>query len=137
MGTETKVGKGSGTRGRERNTLGITVPVPTRSRPDRTFATRPVPLARFLEGLIPMEYAHYYLLVFFRFCFGHWVCVLLLVDLDSHELVVTIYSDEREYNNKDIQPVIRAIGVSHTACKDEFRQKLLSHSAGVYLNLYQ
>ena len=26
------------------------------------------------------------------------------------------------------QPVIRAIGVSHTACKDEFRQNLRSHS---------
>ena len=25
--------------------------------------------------------------------------------------------------NEDTQPVIRAIGVSHTACKDEFRQK--------------
>ena len=40
--------------------------------------------------------------------------------------------------NEDTQPVIRAIGVSHTACKDEFRQNLRSHSctAGVYFNFY-
>ena len=30
--------------------------------------------------------------------------------------------------NEDTQPVIRAIGVSHTACKDEFRQNIRSHS---------
>ena len=30
--------------------------------------------------------------------------------------------------NEVTQPVIRAIGVSHTACKDEFRQHLRSHS---------
>ena len=28
------------------------------------------------------------------------------------------------FNNEDTQPVIRAIVVSHTACKDEFRQNL-------------
>ena len=33
-------------------------------------------------------------------------------------------------------PVKRAIGVSHTACKDEFRQNLLSHTAGVYSYFY-
>ena len=30
--------------------------------------------------------------------------------------------------NEDTQLVIRAIGVSHTACKDEFRRNLRSHS---------
>ena len=30
--------------------------------------------------------------------------------------------------NEDTQPVIRAIGVSHTACKDEFRLNIRSHS---------
>ena len=32
---------------------------------------------------------------------------------------------------------IRAIGVSHTACKDEFRQNLWSHSWSVFLFLYE
>ena len=31
--------------------------------------------------------------------------------------------------------MIRAIGVSHTACKDEFRQ-IFDLTAGVYYNLY-
>ena len=35
--------------------------------------------------------------------------------------------------NEDTHPVIRAIGVSHTACKDEFRQNLRSHSWSVFL----
>ena len=30
-------------------------------------------------------------------------------------------------------PVIRAIGVSHTACKDEFRRNIRSHSWSVFL----
>ena len=30
--------------------------------------------------------------------------------------------------NEDTQPVIRAIGVSHTTCKDEVRQNIRSHS---------
>ena len=34
--------------------------------------------------------------------------------------------------NEDTQPVIRAIGVSHTACKDEFRQNVRSHSWSVF-----
>ena len=33
---------------------------------------------------------------------------------------------------EDTQPVVRAIGVSHTACKDEFRQNLRSHSWSVF-----
>ena len=33
--------------------------------------------------------------------------------------------------NEDTQPVIRAFGVSHTACKDEFRRNLRSHSWSV------
>ena len=37
--------------------------------------------------------------------------------------------------NEDTQPVIRAIGVSHIGCKDEFRQNLRSHSWSVYLFL--
>ena len=35
--------------------------------------------------------------------------------------------------NEDTQPVIRAIGVSHTACKHEFRQNIRSHSWSVFL----
>ena len=35
--------------------------------------------------------------------------------------------------NEDTHTVIRAIGVSHTACKYEFRQKLRSHSWSVYI----
>ena len=52
--------------------------------------------------------------------------------------------------NEDRQPVIRAIRVSHTACKDEFRRNLRYHTqlakmssdkifdltAGVYYNFY-
>ena len=34
--------------------------------------------------------------------------------------------------DEDTQPVIRAIGVSHTACKDEFRQIIRSHSWSVF-----
>ena len=34
--------------------------------------------------------------------------------------------------NEDTQPVIRAIGVSHTACKDEFRQNIWPHSWNVF-----
>ena len=34
--------------------------------------------------------------------------------------------------DEDTQPVIRAIGVSHTACKDEFRQNPRSHSWSVF-----
>ena len=37
---------------------------------------------------------------------------------------------ENDYNNT--QPVIRAIGVSHTACEDEFRQNIRSHSWSVF-----
>ena len=33
--------------------------------------------------------------------------------------------------NQDTRPVIRAIGVSHTACKDEFRQNIRSHRYSV------
>ena len=43
VGTETNVGKGAGSRGREQNTFGIPVPVPTRSQPDHIFPTRPLP----------------------------------------------------------------------------------------------
>ena len=39
--------------------------------------------------------------------------------------------------NEDTQLVMRAIGVSHTACKDEFRRNLRSHSWSVfYFNFY-
>ena len=37
--------------------------------------------------------------------------------------------------NEDTHPVIRAIGVSHTGCKDEFRRKLRSHSWNLFLFL--
>ena len=35
--------------------------------------------------------------------------------------------------NEDTPPVIRAIGVSHTACKDEFRQ-IFDLTAGVHFH---
>ena len=38
--------------------------------------------------------------------------------------------------NEDTQPVIRVIGVSHTACKDEIRQNLGPHSWSVFLFLF-
>ena len=40
--------------------------------------------------------------------------------------------------NEDTQPVIRAIGVSHTTCKDKFRQNIRSPSWSVYFfyNIY-
>ena len=34
--------------------------------------------------------------------------------------------------NEDTQPVIRSIGLSHTACIGEFRQNLRSHSRSVF-----
>ena len=34
--------------------------------------------------------------------------------------------------NEDTHPVIRAIGVSHTACKDEFFDKIFDLTAGVH-----
>ena len=34
--------------------------------------------------------------------------------------------------NEDTQLVMRAIGASHTACKDEFRRNLRSHSWSVF-----
>ena len=39
--TEITQGKGSGNRGRERNTSGVSVPVPSRYAPDHMFPTRP------------------------------------------------------------------------------------------------
>ena len=42
-------------------------------------------------------------------------------------LIVTLYSQGKSPTyilNEDTQPVIRAIGESHTACKDEFRLNL-------------
>ena len=38
--------------------------------------------------------------------------------------------------NEDTQLVIRAVGVSHTACKDEFRQDIRSHSWSVFSLFY-
>ena len=38
-------------------------------------------------------------------------------------------------DHEDTQPVIRAIGVSHTACKDEF-DKICDLTAGVYFDFY-
>ena len=35
--------------------------------------------------------------------------------------------------NQDTQPIKRAIGVSHTACEDEFKQYIPSHSRRVFL----
>ena len=40
--------------------------------------------------------------------------------------------DYTRYHLPGIMPVIRAIGVSHTARKDEFRQNLQSHSWSVF-----
>ena len=49
--------------------------------------------------------------------------VLLAVDLWQMSMLLLTY-----ILYEDTQPVIRAIGVSHTACKDEFRQNIRSHS---------
>ena len=44
-----------------------------------------------------------------------------------------IYMESPTYIlNEDTQLVMRAIGVSHTACKDEFRRNLQSHSWSVF-----
>ena len=53
------------------------------------------------------------------------------VDPDSYTVVERGVAD-LYIPNEDTQPVIRAIGVSHTACKDEFRQNLRSHSWSVF-----
>ena len=37
--------------------------------------------------------------------------------------------------DENTHPVIREIGVSHTACKDEFRQNLRPHRWSVFLFL--
>ena len=39
--------------------------------------------------------------------------------------------------DEDTHPVIRAIGVSHTACKDEFHDEILDLTAGLYLYFLQ
>ena len=38
--------------------------------------------------------------------------------------------------NEDTQPVIRAIGVSHTACSEKSFDKIFDLTAGVYFNFY-
>ena len=48
---------------------------------------------------------------------------IIPVDPDSYTVVVTGVADLY-----DTQLVIRAIGVSNTACRDEFRRNLRSHS---------
>ena len=54
-------------------------------------------------------------------------------------VIHTIYCMLIYYNiyilDGDTQPVPRATGVSHTACKDEFRQNLRSHSWSVFFFL--
>ena len=43
--------------------------------------------------------------------------------------------EKRKTNlDEDTQRVIRAIGVSHTACQDEFRQNIFDLTALVYLH---
>ena len=51
-------------------------------------------------------------------------------------LFFMIYFESPTYilNNEDPQPVIRAIGVSHTACKKISFDKILDLTAGVYFN---
>ena len=51
------------------------------------------------------------------FCFGVFFFLLLLRVITWSPTYIL---------NEDTQPVIRAIGVSHTACKDEFRQSIRS-----------
>ena len=34
---------------------------------------------------------------------------------------------------RDTHPIIRALGISHTACKYEFRRNLRSHTSSVFL----
>ena len=52
------------------------------------------------------------------------------VDPDSYTVVARGVSTY--ILNEDTQPVIRAIVVSHTACKYEFRQSIRSHRWSVF-----
>ena len=56
-----------------------------------------------------------------------YVCVYYPVDPDSYTVVAWGLADLLDTN-----PVIRAIGVSHKASKDEFRQNIRSHSWSVF-----
>ena len=52
------------------------------------------------------------------------------VDSDSY---IELQGESPTYIlNEDTQPAIRAIGVSHTAYKDVFRQNIRSHSWSVF-----
>ena len=54
-----------------------------------------------------------------------------LINAANRSIVNVLQYRHGDILNEDTQPVIRAIGVSHTACKDEFRQNLRSHSWSV------
>ena len=54
--------------------------------------------------------------------------ILLLIIILSCRPSMPYKIDLSYILNEDTQPVIRAIGVSHTACKYEFRQDIRSHS---------
>ena len=55
----------------------------------------------------------------------------------GREIITTMWYNSPTYIlNEDTQSVIRAIGVSHTACKDEFRRKVFDLTAGVYFYFY-
>ena len=71
---------------------------------------------------------------------------IFLVEKSEHQPVVrTIPMNRPEQKQRvdtvtiqmlgNTQPVTRAIGVSHTACKDGFRQNIQSHSWSVFLFL--
>ena len=61
-----------------------------------------------------------------------------IVDLTAGWGVFNFYNIKRLPTcilNEDTHPVIRAIGVSHTACKDDFR-KIFDLTAAVYFYFY-
>ena len=50
-------------------------------------------------------------------------------------LIATLQLQGESYTcilDEETQPVMRAIGISHTACKDEFRQNIRSHNWSVF-----
>ena len=65
---------------------------------------------------------------------GKKKCIVVTIN-SSHGPCCYIWESPTYILNEDTHPVVRAIGVSHTACRDEFRQNLRSHSWSVFLFL--
>ena len=64
---------------------------------------------------------------------------LPLLQMTLLTLIATLCLQAESLNNilsEDTQPVIRAIGELHTACKDECRQNLPSHNWSVFIYIF-